>query len=356
MPIPLVFYDWVEKHPEARAIFHSAGAFKADRMLGREVGQPLEISPRDWEDEVRARLDRGDALDYVELKTIRIDWNKVYVLAGAPAVWPTENMQIYDDLLNVLTRRIEPRNDMEIIHIKLAADAFWEWRRLACEKSRVPARSFKHYQALELAQWRAMKRYNTALCQIERSRKALGGEAQAISRDFLAEPPIPERFLDGETADEIGDAAAAPALVSPDGVAKSGPDVDPADVAQDAADDRIWEIVEALRAGTSPDEAADAAPPRTFAHEVEIKERGATKRINWVAWLTGTKQYPFPELEIAGEKVFKQTFHTRRALVRKLVLDCQIIPPDQVCPHFAEWLESPQAPPTPDAACREERK
>jgi hypothetical protein len=355
MPIPLIFYGWVENHPEARAIFHCAGAFKADRMLAREVGQLLEISPRDWEYEVRARLDRGDALDYVERKISRIDWNKVYVLAGAPAVWPTENRQIYDDVLNVLTRRIEPRSDMELIHIKLAADALWEWRRLACEKNRVPGSSFKYYEALELAQWRAMKRYSTALHQIERARKALGGEAQAISRDFLVEPPIPERFLDAETADGVGEPA-APALVPPDGGAQSGPIVDPADVAQDAADDRIWEIVEAVRAGTSPNEAADAAPPRTPAHEVEIKEGGQTKRVNWVAWLTGTKQYPFPELAIAAEQVFKQTFHTRRVLVRKLVLDCKIIPPDQVCPEFAEWLENPQAPPMPSAAGGEEPK
>jgi hypothetical protein len=356
MPVPLVFYGWVENHPEGRAIFHCAGAFKADRMMAREVAQFLEISPRDWENEVRARLERGDALDYVERKVIRIDWNKVYVLAGNPAVWPTENRQIYDDLLNVLTRRIEPRSDMELIHIKLAADALWEWRRLACEKNRVSGSSFKYYQALELAQWRAMKRYSTALCQIERSRKALGGEAQAISYDFLVEPPVPERLIDAETADGVGEPAAAPALVPPDGVAQSGPVVDPADVAQDAADDRIWEIVEAVRAGTSPDEDADAAPPRTLALEVEIKEGGATKRVNWVAWLTGTKQYPFPELAIAAEKVFKHTYTSRRVLVRKLVLDCKIIPPDQVCPQFAEWLPEPQAPPTPSAACGEEPK
>jgi hypothetical protein len=356
MPIPLVFYGWAENHPEARAIFHCAGAFKADRMMAREVGKPLDISPRDWEYEVRARLERGDALDYVERKISRIDWDKVYVLAGAPAVWPTENRQIYDDLLNVLTRRIEPRSDMELIHIKLAADALWEWRRLTSEKNRVAARSLKYYEALELAQWRAMKRYSTALHQIERSRKALGGEAQAISRDFLVEP-VPAPSVDAQTEGWAGEpSAAAPALVPSDGVAQCGSIVDPADVAQDAADDRIWEIVEAVRAGTSPNEPADAVPPSTLAHEVEIKEGGATKRVNWVAWLTGTKQYPFPELAIAAEKVFKQTFHTRRALVRKLVVDCKIIPPDQVCRQFAERLENPQAPPMPSAARGEERK
>jgi hypothetical protein len=355
MPIPLIFYGWVENHPEARAIFHCAGAFKADRMLAREVGQLLEISPRDWEYEVRARLDRGDALDYVERKISRIDWNKVYVLAGAPAVWPTENRQIYDDVLNVLTRRIEPRSDMELIHIKLAADALWEWRRLACEKNRVPGSSFKYYEALELAQWRAMKRYSTALHQIERARKALGGEAQAISRDFLVEPPIPERFLDAETADGVGEPA-APALVPPDGGAQSGPIVDPADVAQDAADDRIWEIVEAVRAGTSPNEAADTATPHTLANEVEIKEGGATKRVNFVAWLTGAQPYLFSQLMLAGEKVFNQTYRTRRDLVRKLVVDCKIIPPDKVCAELAQFLPKAEVPPMPGAARGEEPK
>jgi hypothetical protein len=346
MPLPLVFYDWVQNHPEARAIFHCAGAFKTDRMLGKEVGKHLDISLAEWEQEVRARLEGGDALDYVERKIIRIDWNKVYALAGEPPVWPPENRQIYDHLLNVLTRRIEPRNDMELIQIKLAADALWEWRRLACEKNRVPAPSFKSYQALELAHSRAIKRYSTALRQIERSRKGLGGEAQAISYDFLVEPPIPERFLDTETGNGMGEAtAAAPALVPSD--AQSGrPVVDPADVAQDAAADRIWEIVETAATGaSSPNEVANAAPPCAPASEVEVEVGGETERINWVAWLTGARCYSWLGLMQAAEKEFKQTLHLKRPLVRKLVLDCKIIRPEQVCEELAKYL-----PPIAEAA------
>jgi hypothetical protein len=340
MPLPLVFYDWVQNHPEARAIFHCAGAFKTDRMLGKEVGKHLDISLAEWEQEVRARLEGGDALDYVERKIIRIDWNKVYALAGEPPVWPPENRQIYDHLLNVLTRRIEPRNEMELIQIKLVVDALWECRRLACEKNRVPAPSFKSYQALELAQSRAMKRYSTALRQIERSRKGLGGEAQAISCDFLVEPPIPELFADAQTDDGVGEpAAAAPALVPSDEVAQSGrPVVNPVDFEQDVADDRIWEILETTAAGASPNEAADAAPPRAPASEVEIEEGGVTERISWVAWLTGAQRYPWSWLAQAAEKEFKQTFHLKRPLVRKLVLDCKIIRPEQVCAELAKYL------------------
>jgi hypothetical protein len=326
MPIPLVFYGWVQNHPEARAIFHCAGAFKADGMMAREVSKFLDVSPREWEEEVRARLERGDALDYVEQK-IPIDWNKVYVLAGAPPVWPTENRQIYDDLLNVLTRRIEPNNDMELIHIKLAADALWESRRLACEKNRVPAPSFKSYQPLELAQWRAMKRYSTALRQIERSRKALGGEAQAISYNFLVAQPVAKRdrvahFLpDAETEDTASGAGkAAPALVPSAGV------------------------VESVR-------------PRAPAPEVVIGKNVPTEHVNWVAWLTGAEGYPWLMLQKAAQKEFNQSFTSIKSLVRKLVVDRKIIRPERVCPDLARDLPAiTEAAHTPASSSPEEER
>jgi hypothetical protein len=243
----------------------------------------------------------------------------------------------------------------------------------------VPAPSFKYYQALELAQSRAMKRYSTALRQIERSRKGLGAEAQAISYDFLVEPPIPERFLDAETEDGGCEPAAAPALVPSDGVAQSDPVVDPADVTQDAAADRIWEILQAVAAGTSPNEAADAVPPvaeaaptrpssgeevaqtvpsvafpdraveavrsRITTGEAGIDKNLSTGPVNFVAWLTGAERYKWLALQQAAQKEFNKSFMSIRSLVRALVVDRKIVRPDRVCLELAQYL-----PPVAEAA------
>jgi hypothetical protein len=61
-------------------------------------------------------------------------------------------------------------------------------------------------------------------------------------------------------------------------------------------------------------------------------------------------------LMLAGEKVFNQTYRTRRDLVRKLVVDCKIIPPDKVCAELAQFLPKAEVPPMPGAARGEEPK
>jgi hypothetical protein len=68
---------------------------------------------------------------------------------------------------------------------------------------------------------------------------------------------------------------------------------------------------------------------------VEIEVDGLTVRINWMAWLKGTQRYPNHWLIKAGEKAFERHFSSKCALLRKLVLECKMIPPDQLCPELA---------------------
>jgi hypothetical protein len=83
---------------------------------------------------------------------------------------------------------------------------------------------------------------------------------------------------------------------------------------------------------------------------------GVTERINWIAWLTGGERYPWSRLMKAGEKAFDRPFMSKRGLARHLVLDCKIIPPDQVCPALARYLQEREFPSLSGAACAEEHK
>jgi hypothetical protein len=229
MPPALLVAQWVQTHPEARAIFQCAGAFDLERRLGKEAGEPYPLGLSDWLQEVRARLELGHALDYVERKTFAIDWNKVYALAGPPALLLGENRQAYDNLLDLCAQRIDPRDPMELIPTKRAADALWELRRLDCEKSRTPVRTLKYEKELEAAQLRTMRRYNSAVRQIEDLRKALGGKVQALSCEFLLPQPVERHerispvFSDAQTQDTIGEGVAvAPSLLPSVELVKSG--------------------------------------------------------------------------------------------------------------------------------------
>jgi len=82
----------------------------------------------------RRLLERGWRADWIDRKYIPPDWSKVYLLIGGPPVRSTE-MQAYNDLLSTFTRRLEPRDEIELIWTKEATDATWEGR--AREKNRL---------------------------------------------------------------------------------------------------------------------------------------------------------------------------------------------------------------------------
>ena len=154
----------------------------------------------EWEYRVRANCERGWPADYMERKYIPPDWSKVYPLVGGPPVWSTEDIEAYTELLNGFTEMLEPRDLMELILTKEAVDASWEAARIAREKNgllerkyqqrqqviaehqrrtRAPETAaakpataldhsrgleawFKHYQSLDIAQSRAIKRRDNA--------------------------------------------------------------------------------------------------------------------------------------------------------------------------------------------------
>ena len=247
MPIPAMFLGWVQHHQEAREIHRCARNFLSDRKLAKELGAPWVVAVTDWAEEVRAKLERGWPVDYLDRKYIPPDWNKVYPALGYPPVRSTEDMRSYNDIINDFTQMLEPRDVMELIWTKEAADAVWKANRLAREKSgsRVGSR---YYQDLDIAQSREIKRRDNALRQIARWRDGLGGKARALPEKFLAEPALAKRcgvaqvLAGAETGGTVGTAMeAAPPL---------GPAVEAADASQPVP---------------RPDEPATASPPLAFA-------------------------------------------------------------------------------------------
>jgi hypothetical protein len=192
MPIPAVFLGWVQHHQEAREIERCARNFLSDRSLAKEeLGVLWTVSVGDWEQEVRAKLECGWPVDYLDRKYIPPDWNKVYPSLGYPPVRSTEDLRSYNIIINDFTQMLEPRDLMELIWTKEAADAAWKANRLAREKSGSRAGS-GHYQALDIAQSHESKRRDNALHQIARWRDGLGGKARALSDKFVAEQALAE--------------------------------------------------------------------------------------------------------------------------------------------------------------------
>jgi hypothetical protein len=89
MPIGPVFLGWVQDHQEAREIYRSVRNFESDRSLAKELHAPWTIPPGEWEEKVRANIQRGWPVDYVDRQYIPPDWNKVYPFrrCGAPKAW-----------------------------------------------------------------------------------------------------------------------------------------------------------------------------------------------------------------------------------------------------------------------------
>jgi hypothetical protein len=247
MPIPAMFLAWVQHHQEAREIHRCACNFLSDRKLAKELGAPWVVAVTDWAEEVRAKLERGWPVDYLDRKYIPPDWNTVYPSLSYPPVRSTEDMRSYNIIINDFTQMLEPRDVMELIWTKEAVDAVWKANRLAREKSGSRVES-RYYQDLDITQSREIKRRDNALRQIARWRDGLGGKVRALPEKFLAEPALVKRcgvaqvLAGAETGDTIGTAVeAAPPL---------GPAVEAADPSQPVP---------------RPDEPATAAPPLAFA-------------------------------------------------------------------------------------------
>ena len=227
MPIGPVFLGWVQDHQEAREIYRSAENFHSDRRLVKEVDVYLPVSVSEWEEQVRANLERGWRADWIDRKYIPPDWSKVYPLIGGPPVGSTE-MQAYNDLLNAFTQMLEPRDEMELIWTKEATDATWEAGREAREKNGLtsvaqPANTldhgrpleagFKYYRSRDVAQSRAIKRRDNALRQIARWRKGLGASARRLPDHLLVEHLLAQRYgVEQFLADAEADASADDAL------------------------------------------------------------------------------------------------------------------------------------------------
>jgi hypothetical protein len=245
MPIPAVFLGWVQHHQEAREIDRCARNFLSDRSLAKkELGVLWTVSVGDWEQEVRAKLESGLPVDYLDRKYTPPDWNKVYPSLGYPPVRSTEDMRSYNIIINDFTQMLEPRDLMELIWTKEAADAAWKANRLAREKSGSRAGS-GHYQALDIAQSSEIKRRDNALRQIARWRDGLGGKARGLPDKFLPEQALAKRygvaqsFGGAATDDIVGEAIeAAPPLA------------------------RVGAATGAARPVPLPHEGARAAPPR----------------------------------------------------------------------------------------------
>src|SRR5262249_46494123 len=118
--------------------------FGSDRELAKEVGVfPARATVGEWEEQVRANCERGWRADWIERKYTPPDWNKVYPKLGGPPVWSTEDIEPYTELLKDLTEMLEPRDIVELMWTKEAADATWEARRMAREKNSLPEHKYQ---------------------------------------------------------------------------------------------------------------------------------------------------------------------------------------------------------------------
>jgi hypothetical protein len=376
MPIEPVLQGWVEDHPEARAIYRSVDNFRSDRELAKKLAVfPARVNVAEWEEQVRANCERGWPADWIERKYVPPDWKKVYPLLGDPPVWSTENMEAYNELLNDFTQMLEPRDTMGLMSTKEAADASWEAARIAREKNGLPERKyqkrlqvvaevrrrngaaeatpakpasaldhsrgleggFKHYQALDIAQSRAIKRRDNALRQIARWRDGLGAKARRLSDKFIAEQALAESYCAtqalayAEIDEPVGEATEAAPQLAPVG--------DAADIAPAVP---TSEETAADIAPAPSDETAKAAPSRAPADD---------EPINWVGWLTGNERYFWLALSKGACKDFKQPSTSKKWLVQHLVVDRKVIRPDQVCPELAQYLPAiAEAAPTLSAS------
>ena len=97
MPPAPIFLKWVQENSEGRAIYRCAMDFISDRTLANTLDAPFDYSAGDWANAVRAKLERGHPIDYIDRPYTPPDWTKVYPLIGDPPVrqlksLPTEEL------------------------------------------------------------------------------------------------------------------------------------------------------------------------------------------------------------------------------------------------------------------------
>src|SRR5262249_1839863 len=212
--------------------------------------------------------------------------------AAADASW--EVARIAREKIGLPERKCEQR-------IKVLADLERRRTRAAETTAAKPATAlghslgleagFPYYQALDIAQTRAIKRRDNARRQIARCRDGLGGKARALSDKFIAEVALAERYgvahsLDAEIDDTAGETMEAPLPFAPAGEARE--DTPP------------------LRAS---DEAAEAAPAVASSAGAELHPRS----------LPGARRpkLPLQSLRQMGVRKLRPP-SLRRAKLRKL--------------------------------------
>ena len=280
MPIGAVFLGWVQDHKEAREIYRSAQNFQFDRKLAKEVAGSFLVSTSEWEEQVRANLQRGWPADWFERKYIPPDWSKVFPLIGGPSVGSTE-MRAYSDLLNVFTQMVEPRDLMELVWTKEATDGTWQASR----------------DARNVAQSRAIKRRDNAMRQIERWRKGLGAKARRLPDHLVVEHLLAQRYgVEQFPADIDSDAIAGDAVET---AAPLAPAAETAEAAPPCAS--MGNPAEAASALASEGKATEAAPPLAstgdvaevvatplaFAGEAEAAEQHHNGSRSQPVWMQG---------------------------------------------------------------------
>jgi hypothetical protein len=181
------------------------------------------------------------------------------------------------------------------------------------------------------------------------------GEAAPAPADDGAKerPPAPTREA-VQAAPSIDSSARSAALPDDAEAARLRVRAEHQQATGPAASDANGQAAHPLAPAQETAQATAAAPPRTPAGEVEIEVDGVTARINWIDWLTGAQRYPRHWVIKAGEKAFKRHFSSKCGLLRKLVLECKMVAPDQLCPELA-FLVSKLPPRTPRPARWEAR-
>jgi hypothetical protein len=284
MPIGPVFLGWIQDHKEAREIDRSMQNFRSDRALADKLGTPLLVGISEWEEQVRANIQRGWPADYIDRGYIPPDWSKVFPVIGGPPASSAENLQAYNDLLNGFTRMLEPRDLMELIWTKQATDATWEGVEEDEEKKgvisaaemargrdlrRVFDAGFNYCRSTQLAQSRVMRRRDNAVRQLERWRKGLGAKSRRLPDQFLDEQVLAQRYRDqvltvpdnnvttpepAEVAPPVAPAEAAEATIS------ASPSLAQSDKAGSPPDDSSGDAVKSV-ARAPADGAMHAALP-----------------------------------------------------------------------------------------------
>ena len=300
MPLGPGFLGWIQDHKEAREIDRSMGNFRSDRALAKALGTPLRVGISEWEEQVRANIQRGWPADHIDRGYLPPDWSKVFPIIGGPPASSADNLQAYNDLLNGFTQMLEPRDLMELIWTKQVTDATWDGMEEDEEENgvlsvaqmargrdlrRVFEAGFNYCRSTQLAQSRVMRRRDHAVCQLERWRKGLGAKSRRLPDQFLDEQVLAQRYRDqvltvpdndvtapepAEVAPPAAPAEAAEAMIS------ASPSLAQSDKAGSPPDDCSGDAVKSVARPAPADGAMHVAlPTASLGEAVEAAPRPA---------------------------------------------------------------------------------